>query len=165
MPPIVSECHKIELVLLFNFTKEEAILDVTNKHDVKDYYRFVLPMPEQAALNKQMNIVQSIGADSTYLKRYLLVNSFLVLEDDVADALEPLTEKETVSDEHKVEEPKQEKPKKPAIINTALIELDKKGVQINKDSVWAKCKQIGLNDDNRRDVINWITKNLQEDKK
>ncbi len=67
MPPIVRECHKRELVLLFNFTKEEAILDVTNKHDVKDYYRFVLPMPEQAALNKQMNIVQSIGADSTYL--------------------------------------------------------------------------------------------------
>lgn len=167
MPPIVNECHKRELVLLFNFTKEEAILDVTNKHDVKDYYRFVLPMPEQAALNKQMNIVQSIGADSTYLKRYLLVNSFLVLEDDVADALEPepVVEPEAPKSEEPIIKEKSVKPKTPSIINEALIDLDKKDVPITRASLFSKCKQLGLDVNNRNEVIDWIEKNIKEDSK
>ena len=163
MPPIVAECHKRGLMLLFNFTKEEATLDVTDKNNVENYYRFTMPMPEIGQLNKQMNVIQSIGADSTYLKRYLLVNAFLILEDDVAEALEPVAD----TPKTPVDEPKNDskKSEKPAIINEALIELDKKGVPITKDSVWAKCKQMGLTEDHRRDVINWITKNLQGDKK
>ena len=163
MPPIVAECHKRGLMLLFNFTKEEATLDVTDKNNVENYYRFTMPMPKLEQLNSKINIIQSIGADSTYLKRYLLVNAFLILEDDVADALEPVEDTPNTP----VDEPKNDskKSEKPAIINEALIELDKKGVPITKDSVWAKCKQLGLTEDNRRDVINWITKNLQGDKK
>ena len=165
MPPIVAECHKRGLMLLFNFSKDEATLDVTDKNNVENYYRFTMPMPEIGQLNKQMNVIQSIGADSTYLKRYLLINAFLILEDDVADALEP-TDNEPVEDKPvEAEKPKKsKKSKNPVIIYKALSELKKEGVEIDKNTVWAKCNQIGLNDENRREVINWITKNLQEGK-
>ena len=169
MPPIVNECHKHELVLLFNFTDEIATMDVTNKHDVKDYYRFTLPMPKGGALNKQMNEVQSIGADSTYLKRYLLMNGFLVLEDDVADALEPEPvaepEKAPKREEPIIKEKKSVKPKKPAIINEALIDLDKKGVPITRASLFSKCSQLGLKKDECKMVTDWIKKNIKEDSK
>ena len=109
-----------------------------------------------------MNVIQSIGADSTYLKRYLLVNAFLILEDDVADALEPDADTSKKS-EVSVKEKKSEKPETPSIITQALIGLDKKGVKITRASVYSKCTQIGLNEDNRKEVMNWIENNIKEE--
>ena len=165
MPLIVKECHKRDLVLLFNFTKDAAYLDVTDKNNVENYYRFTMPMPKLEKLNSKMNVIQSIGADSTYLKRYLLVNSFLILEDDVADALKPIVEDTPKKEEPLIKEKKPEKPKTPAIINDALIDMDKEGVKITRASVYSKCSQLGLKKDERKMVTDWIKKNIKEDSK
>lgn len=155
MPPIMNECHKRDLALLFNFTDEIATMDVTNKHDVKDYYRFTLPMPKGGALNKQMNEIQSIGADSTYLKRYLLVNSFLILEDDVADALPP---------EDEVEKSNPKGSNIPPKIKEVLIDLNKTNVKVTKASVFSRLKEKLTDDDDRKEYIKWIDKNIEEAK-
>lgn len=155
MPPIMKECHARDLVLLFNFTQEAAYLDVTDKNNVENFYRFSMPMPKIEALNKKMNEIQSIGADSTYLKRYLLVNSFLILEDDVADALPP-----------EDEEVEKSKPKSniPPKINEVLIELDKTNVKVTKASVFSRLKEKLTDDDDRKEYIKWIDKNIEEAK-
>ena len=159
LPSIIKECHKRDLVLLFNFTKDAAYMDVTDKNNVENYYRFAMPMPQPGALNKQMNEIQSIGADSTYLKRYLLVNAFLILEDDIADALKP---EDDVQHESKKES---NEPKTPSIINDALIDLDKKGIPITRASVFSKCNQLGMDDNTRGDIMQWIEMNIKEDSK
>lgn len=164
LPPIMKECHKRDLVLLFNFDSALATLDVADKNNVKNFYRFTMPMPKGGALNKQMNEIQSIGADSTYLKRYLLMNAFLILEDDVADALEPANESQ-----EDVEKPSKDKVAKnngtPEVITKALIDLDNKGVPITKASVYSKCNQLGMSDDIRKTVIDWIGENVKGDSK
>ena len=124
-----------------------------------------MPMPKLEKLNSKMNVIQSIGADSTYLKRYLLINAFLILEDDVADALEPIVEDTPKKEEPLIKEKKPEKPKTPAIINDALIDLDKKGVPITRASLFSKCQQLGLGVNDRKAVIDWIDKNIKEDSK
>lgn len=163
LPAIMNECHKRDLVLLFNFTRDSAYMDVTDKNNVENYYRFTMPMPELKAINSKMNEIQSIGADSTYLKRYLLVNAFLILEDDVADALDP--EDDDVSNNNTSIEKESSKPKNPPIINEALIDLDKKGIPITRASVFSKCTQLGMDDNNRSDIMQWIEMNIKEDSK
>lgn len=161
LPPIIKECHKRDLVLLFNFNQDLACLDVCDKHNPENKYRFTMPMPELTQLNSKMNLIQSIGADSTYLKRYLLINAFQILEDDVADALEP--EDENSSDVQ--DKPVKKSAQTPNVVTEALIELDKKGIKIDSKSVWSKCKQLGMSDDVRKEVMDWINKNLVEGKK
>ncbi len=167
LPPIIRECNKHNLVLLFNFQKDYAYLDVTNKDNVEDYYRFSMPMPDLVPLNSKMNLIQSIGADTTYLKRYLLMQAFLILEDDVADALDPETESETEVKnteskkesnpiiKEKTDEPVPEK------INQALIDLDQKGVRITKASVFSRVKSMLTDEDDRQMYVDWIDKNIK----
>ena len=152
LPPIQLECFQQELILLFDFTSEKAILRVTNWNDIKDYVEFTVPMPEIVAMNKKMNIMQSEGSYITYLKKYLLGNAFLILEKSVAEIIP-----------HEVEEKKNTLNKKseiPSIINTALIDLERKGLPITKQAVFTKC-QSKLTDDNRQEIIDWIDKNVE----
>ena len=163
LPPVVRECNKRDLVLLFNFNHDYGYLDVCDKNNVDNYYRFSMPMPELKALNKKMNAVQSIGADVTYLKRYLIVNAFLILEDDVADALEP-EEAETESSKPLIKEKKgknERKNKTPEKINQALIDLDAKGVKITRMSVFSRVKAMLDDDEDRQPYIEWIEKNIK----
>ena len=127
-----------------------------------------MPMPELKALNKKMNAVQSIGADVTYLKRYLIVNAFLILEDDVADALEP-EEVETKTESSKpVIKEKKGKEKKadkiPPKINDALLDLNNKGLDITKANVFSRLLPMLDEDEDRQPYIDWIDKNIKEAK-
>ena len=168
LPPVVRECNKRDLVLLFNFNHDYGYLDVCDKNNVDNYYRFSMPMPELKALNKKMNAVQSIGADVTYLKRYLIVNAFLILEDDVADALEP-EEVETKTESSKpVIKEKKGKEKKadkiPPKINDALLDLNNKGLDITKANVFSRLLPMLDEDEDRQPYIDWIDKNIKEAK-
>ena len=85
MPCIQRKCYDHDLMMQFLFDEKKAtlmIVDVTNG----DRFCNSIPMPEIKELNKKMNVVQSLGAYITYLKRYLLLNTFCICEKSVIDS-------------------------------------------------------------------------------
>lgn len=86
LPPIFTECYEQELFIEFSFTNELAQLKIRNWNEPGESVITSVPMPEIVALNKGMNVMQSEGSYITYLKRYLLVNMFLIVEKDVVDS-------------------------------------------------------------------------------
>ena len=85
MPCIQRKCYDHDLMMQFLFNDKKAtlmIVDVTNG----DRFCNEIPMPEVKELNKKMNVVQSLGAYITYLKRYLLLNTFCICEQSVIDS-------------------------------------------------------------------------------
>ena len=85
MPCIQTKCYEQGLMMQFLFTEKKATLMIV---DVQSNERFCneIPMPEIKELNKKMNVVQSLGAYITYLKRYLLLNTFCICEKSVIDS-------------------------------------------------------------------------------
>lgn len=86
LPAIFSECYEQELFIEFSFTTDLAQLKIRNWNEPGESVITSVPMPEIVALNKGMNVMQSEGSYITYLKRYLLVNMFLIVEKDVVDS-------------------------------------------------------------------------------
>lgn len=86
LPAIFNECYEQELFIEFSFTNELAQLKIRNWNEPGESVITSVPMPGIVALNKGMNVMQSEGSYITYLKRYLLVNMFLIVEKDVVDS-------------------------------------------------------------------------------
>lgn len=57
--------------------------------DSKEEIVFEIQYPELAQLNNGMNIAQSEGAYITYLRKYLYLNAFDLIERDIIDASKP----------------------------------------------------------------------------
>ncbi len=87
LPAIFKECYNQELFLEFSFSLDGAQLKVRNWNEPEESVITSVPMPEIVPLNRGMNILQSEGSYITYLKRYLLINLFLIMEKDVVDAI------------------------------------------------------------------------------
>lgn len=86
LPTIFRECYNQELFIEFSFTNELAQLKIRNWNEPGESVITSVPMPEIVQLNRGMNIMQSEGSYITYLKRYLLINMFLIVEKDVVDS-------------------------------------------------------------------------------
>lgn len=86
LPTICRECYNQELFIEFSFTNELAQLKIRNWNEPGESVITSVPMPEIVPLNRGMNIMQSEGSYITYLKRYLLINMFLIVEKDVVDS-------------------------------------------------------------------------------
>lgn len=86
LPIIFRECYNQELFIEFSFTNELAQLKIRNWNKPGESVITSVPMPEIVPLNRGMNIMQSEGSYITYLKRYLLINMFLLVEKDVVDS-------------------------------------------------------------------------------
>lgn len=86
LPTIFRECYDQELFIEFSFTNELAQLKIRNWNKPGESVITSVPMPEIVPLNRGMNIMQSEGSYITYLKRYLLINMFLIVEKDVVDS-------------------------------------------------------------------------------
>lgn len=86
LPTIFRECYNQELFIEFSFTNELAQLKIRNWNKPGESVITSVPMPEIVHLNRGMNIMQSEGSYITYLKRYLLINMFLLVEKDVVDS-------------------------------------------------------------------------------
>ena len=159
LPPITQQCFEQELILHFDFTEKEAILKVMNWNDANDYIAYTVPMPPITAMNKKMNIMQSEGSYITYLKKYLLVNAFLIMEKSTVEQMTP---------EH--EEPKDTSIRNtsvtkkscdgvvPHAINKALQRISSKGVEINPETVYAHVNWNGINDDEKAACREYIDK-------
>ena len=87
IPPIFEECMKEELTLVFTFVENAAILKIRDWNG-KDEISVRVTMPELVIPDKNPNnqLIQAVGANVTYMKRYLLVNTFLIIEKEVIDA-------------------------------------------------------------------------------
>lgn len=86
LPTIFRECYNQELFIEFSFTNELAQLKIRNWNEPGESVITSVPMPEIVPLNRGMNIMQSEGSYITSLKRYLLINMFLIVEKDVVDS-------------------------------------------------------------------------------
>lgn len=80
----------------FSIDEGRATLTIINLDDTKDVICFVSPT-EEAQL-KGCTPIQALGAVHTYMKRYLYLNAFEIVEDDLLDAqagnIKPIEEKE-----------------------------------------------------------------------
>lgn len=159
LPPITQQCFDQELILHFDFTEKEAILKVMNWNDANDYIAYTVPMPPITAMNKKMNIMQSEGSYITYLKKYLLVNAFLIMEKSTVEQMTP-----------EYEEPKDvpmrdtRATKKscdgvvPHAISKALQRISSKGVEINAKTVYAHVNWKQISEDEKFACQEYINK-------
>lgn len=84
VPYIVQFCDDIGLYTTFTFTPAEGILKIINIDKPDEIVECAMPMAR--AEIKGCNEVQLLGGTITYLKRYLYLNAFDIVESDLFDA-------------------------------------------------------------------------------
>lgn len=82
---IIPLTIKYETIIMFSFT-EHGVLKLKDWNPEKGEVSIRVPFPELEAINRGTNKIQSTGAYITYLKRYLLMNMFLIMEKDIVDS-------------------------------------------------------------------------------
>ena len=120
LPPITLLCLKYGTTLFFDFPTVEGTCDhgellLVNWHNKEDFIKIEVPFPQLEKLPK-MNWAQSSGTYQTYMKRYLLLHAFNIIEEEVIDASNPedfSNNNETI----KSAPLKIKKEKKPAVIS------------------------------------------------
>lgn len=124
LPTINALLDKYNLCSRINFGKDEATLTITNSENPDEEMVFTSPMSE--ATLKGCHAVQNLGAVQTYLRRYLWVNAFEIVE---SDGLEATTGKE---------EPKPSKTKINVKLNKVEALINKKDVDANAVMLFVK---------------------------
>ena len=76
LPQILKECSEQELTMYFTSTSDHMILKLMS-FDGKEEFSARVRLPELTSDEKKE------GARITYLKRYLLMNTFMIIEDSV----------------------------------------------------------------------------------
>lgn len=86
--PKVTECCEVQGIMpLFTLRKDQAVLRVINVENPKDSVTFFIPTAQASVPKAQM--IQDLGAQITYLKRYLYMISFEIAESDIVDKIAP----------------------------------------------------------------------------
>lgn len=85
MPTIIALESELQFCCIISFDKESAILRIVDAEKPDSLITFASPM--SSANLKGMHDVQNLGAVQTYLRRYLYVNAFEIVEKDGLDAL------------------------------------------------------------------------------
>lgn len=85
LPTINSLLEKYNLCSNISFDNEIATLTIVNAENTDEKLVFTSPMSE--ANLKSCHAVQNLGAVQTYLRRYLWVNAFEIVESDGLDAI------------------------------------------------------------------------------
>ena len=76
LPPVLKECRKYRLTLYFTATTDQFMLKLMS-WDGKEEFSARVRLPELTRDEKDE------GKKITYLKRYLLMNTFMILEESV----------------------------------------------------------------------------------
>ena len=84
LPQIQNICAKVGLCGVESFNAQDAYLTIYDTETDNSFVTFTSPM-SSAAL-KGCNDVKNLGADQTYLRRYLWTNAFEIVEHDALDA-------------------------------------------------------------------------------
>ncbi len=93
LPPIFKACFKEQITPYFTFNNDEGVLHLKSwekegQIGTRDELSIRAPFPELANNGNNNDVVQDIGKSMTYIKRYLLMNTFLIIEDEIIDAEE-----------------------------------------------------------------------------
>jgi hypothetical protein len=83
LPAIQTICNDIGLCGVVSFSHEMAYLQI---NDVEDGTSIMFTSPMSSASLKGCHDVQNLGAVQSYLRRYLWVNAFEIVEHDALDA-------------------------------------------------------------------------------
>ena len=116
LPPILILCKQYGCTLFFNFPTDvdgkcnRGTLHLVNWNDKTDEILVEVPFPQLEKLPK-MNYAQSSGTYQTYMKRYLILHTFDIVEDEIIDATEMSVE---VDKQEKAQNGKQNAPKRSA---------------------------------------------------
>lgn len=83
LPAIQTICNDVGLCGVVSFSNEMAYLQI---NDVEDGTSIMFTSPMSSASLKGCHDVQNLGAVQSYLRRYLWVNAFEIVEHDALDA-------------------------------------------------------------------------------
>lgn len=83
VPDIVRLCNEFGLYTEFDFTATEGILRIIDIDNMESQREIRVPMAKPDI--KGCNEVQILGGSITYLKRYLFMNAFDIIENDHFD--------------------------------------------------------------------------------
>jgi hypothetical protein len=97
LPAIQTICNEVGICGHITFYTDIAILSITDMDDASQFIEFKCPM-STAAL-KGCHEVQNMGAVLTYIRRYLWVNAFEIVEHDSLDSAKPVEVEETLTEE------------------------------------------------------------------
>ncbi len=168
---IIPLTIKYETTLIFSFT-EHGVLKLKDWNPEKGEISIRVPFPEIESINRGTNRIQSTGAYITYLKRYLLVNMFLIMEKDKIEeeAGKETTNKKTGSNtkskkntpktekadlektlekiKTKIKETEKDTEITPKVINSYRYKMLKKGELTNEEGTvvfdWFKKQETGV---------------------
>lgn len=149
LPTITRLLNEHGLCSRMSFTNEEAKLTIINIDNPNELMEFTSPM-STAAVAKNGNEVQNLGAVQTYLRRYLYVAAFEIVENDGLDATAGNVETKGTS-------------KTKANVNAKKIEKLIASKQVDADAViqfaistYNATAFNGLSDDQAKSLINML---------
>lgn len=85
LPLIIEKCNEYKVYTSISFTNEKGILTVINSEEPTEKIEYESPVTELEL--KGCNKVQALGGIQTYLRRYLYMNAFDIVEHDMFDAV------------------------------------------------------------------------------
>ena len=97
LPPILMLCKQYSCTLFFSFPFDidaqcyKGVLNLVNWENPDDKLFVEVPFPELEKLPK-MNWAQSSGTYQTYMKRYLILHTFDIMEEEIIDSTEYMNE-------------------------------------------------------------------------
>ena len=83
LPSVVELCEKNKLFTKFELGSDKAVLKIINTENLEEEVTYTMPTADFEL--KGANKIQSIGGVQTYLRRYLYMNAFDIVESDMLD--------------------------------------------------------------------------------
>jgi hypothetical protein len=94
VPYIIKFCNEEKLFTSFSFDNELARLTIINCDKPSEVLEYTSPMKELQL--KGCNEIQGLGGVETYSRRYLYMNAFDIVENDMFDGVTGKDEKKTI---------------------------------------------------------------------
>lgn len=91
MPHINNIFNELGLCGVISYGQTEAVLTIVDTD--KDGGSIIITSPRADALLKGCHPIQNLGAEETYLRRYLWVTAMEIVEHDAVDSTEPVKTK------------------------------------------------------------------------
>lgn len=126
LPELSVICAEVGIVAVPSFTPDVAsltIIDVENP-DPDKYGTFTITSPMSTATLKASHAVQNLGAVETYLRRYLYMAAFEIVENDPLDGGKPRPEDQEAKPKQETKSKQAAKPKQEAIDPEAVLSAD-----------------------------------------
>ena len=91
LPSIIRLCTEQKLFTSISFDNESALLEIVNSENPEEKVIYTSPM--RSLELKGCNAIQSLGGVETYSRRYLYMNAFDIVENDMFDGINGKDEK------------------------------------------------------------------------